>query len=113
MVGIRHVRPSFQNPPLLSGILGAPSAPPFGARGGAGRTRGEGLRRPGGALASGDALTVQGGAGPPLPEPPLLSGILGAPLAPPFGPGCQAWRSREEGLRRPGGALASGDALAA
>src|SRR5207248_9987410 len=34
--------------------------------------------------------------------------MSGAPSAPPFGPGCRAGRSREDGLRRPGEALASG-----
>src|SRR5207248_1074442 len=53
----------------------------------------------------------KGGAGPPFQNPP--SGILGAPSAPPFGTRGGAWRSREAGLRRPGGALASGDTLAA
>src|SRR5437899_8023209 len=55
---------------------------------------------------------MQVGAGPPFQNPPL-SGILGAPSAPPFGPRGGTWRSREDGLRRPGGALASSDALAA
>src|SRR5256885_13452817 len=48
---------------------------------------------------------MQGGAGPPFQNPPF--GILGAPSAPPFGPRGRTWRTREEGLRRPGGALAS------
>src|SRR5437764_1936087 len=55
---------------------------------------------------------MQGGAGPPFQNPPLFV-ILGAPSAPPFGPACSAWRSREDGFRRPGGALASGDTLLA
>src|SRR5213082_42448 len=50
---------------------------------------------------------MQVGAGPPFRNP-LSSGTSGAPSAPPFGPGCRAGRSREDGLRRPGEALASG-----
>src|SRR5437899_2814508 len=55
---------------------------------------------------------MQVGAGPPFQNPPPF-GILGAPSAPPFGPRGGTWRSREEGLRRPGGALASGNASSA
>src|SRR5437763_10669387 len=50
---------------------------------------------------------MQVGAGPPFQNPRLV-GDVGAPSAPPFGPGCRAGRSREDGLGRPGEALASG-----
>src|SRR5262245_13628461 len=44
---------------------------------------------------------MQGRAGPPFRNPPSLSGTFGGPAVHPFGPGCDAWRTREDGLTQP------------